>query len=251
MKLAIIGGSGALDLFGSKKKLAMTTPFGAPSDRPCEVEFGPHRGWFLARHGNPHRVAPHRVNYRANIHALKALGADSILAINAVGAINADIDTGELVIPDQIIDYTSGRAHTFSDGGSAPLRHIDFTWPYAGPLRQLLVQSAADAGVAARDGACHGVVQGPRLETAAEIRRLKADGCDLVGMTAMPEAALAREAGLDYASLCIVANPAAGVGEGAISEEDIRSVLARSMARVRKLVVKLVESLDPTDPRIT
>ncbi|MDT8449304.1 MAG: S-methyl-5'-thioinosine phosphorylase [Wenzhouxiangellaceae bacterium] len=239
MKLAIIGGTGALGLFPSERGIAVTTPFGAPSDRPRRVMVGNRQILFLARHGDPHRIPPHRVNYRANIRALKSLGAEAILALNAVGGTAPRLEAGTLVVPDQILDYTWGRAHTFSDGGSSLLRHIDFTQPYAGPLRAALLEASRAAGVEVVDGGCHGVVQGPRLETAAEVRKLTADGCDVVGMTGMPEAALAREAGLDYASLCLVANAAAGLEQGPITEDDIHDVLAAMLPRIRALIERL------------
>ena len=240
MKLAVIGGTGALRLFKPLRKVALTTPFGAPSDRPQQVDVGGAEIWFLARHGDPHRIPPHRVNYRANIHALRTLGVDSVLAINAVGGLAPGLRAGSMMVPDQIIDYTWGRAHTFSDGGSAPLRHIDFTHPYDGPLRDQLVEAARAAGQEIVEGGCHAVTQGPRLETAAEVRRLASDGCDVVGMTAMPEAALAREAGLDYASLCVVANAGAGLEDGPITEDDIQHVLQRAMRDVQSVIETLV-----------
>lgn len=240
MKLAVIGGTGALPLFRMHRKVALTTPFGAPSDRPRQVEAGGEDIWFLARHGDPHRIPPHKVNYRANIHALRTLGVDSVLAINAVGGLVPELAAGTMVVPDQIIDYTWGRAHTFSDGGSAPLKHIDFSRPYDGPLRERLVEAARRAGQDIVDGGCHAVTQGPRLETAAEVARLVSDGGKVVGMTAMPEAALAREAGLDYASLCVVANAAAGLEEGPITEDDIHHVLQAAMRNVLDIIEALV-----------
>ena len=243
MNLAIIGGTGALAGWRAVDNVAITTPFGAPSDRPRRIRIGKHEIWFLARHGDPHRIPPHRVNYRANIHALKTLGVDSILALNAVGGVRADLVAGSLLVPDQILDGTWGRAHTFSDGGSAPLRHIDFTHPYEGPLRRSLLKAAAEAEEIVIDGGCHAVTQGPRLETAAEIARLARDGADVVGMTAMPEAALAREAGLDYASLCMVANAGAGLQDGPITEEDIHAVLEGAMRRTRRVIEALVAAL--------
>ncbi|MEX0916399.1 MAG: S-methyl-5'-thioinosine phosphorylase [Wenzhouxiangellaceae bacterium] len=245
MNLAIIGGTGALPLFEFRRSVSMTTPFGAPSDRPRQVAVGDAEVWFLARHGDPHRIPPHKVNYRANIHALRTLRVDSVLAINAVGGISEKLAAGTLLVPDQLIDYTWGRAHTFSDGGSAPLKHIDFTRPFDGPLRSALLSAAEQAGQDVVDGGCHAVTQGPRLETAAEVRQLAAAGCDVVGMTAMPEAALAREAGLDYAGLCIVANPGAGLEDGPITEEDIHRVLQAAMRRVRRVIERLVSTGDP------
>ncbi|NCO20213.1 MAG: S-methyl-5'-thioinosine phosphorylase [Gammaproteobacteria bacterium] len=241
MKLAIIGGTGALDSWSQVERAAITTPFGAPSDKPRRIEIGEHLVWFLARHGDPHRIPPHRVNYRANIQALRTLGIDSILALNAVGGVRADLEAGSLLVPDQILDYTWGRAHTFSDGGSAPLRHIDFTHPYEGPLRRRLLDAVRAAGEEVVDGGCHAVTQGPRLETAAEVKRLARDGADVVGMTAMPEAALAREAGIDYASLCMVANAGAGLEDGPITEDDIHVVLKGCMHRVRSVVEALMQ----------
>lgn len=244
MKLAVIGGTGALNLFKATRNVSMTTHFGPPSDRPRQILVGEHGIWFLARHGDPHRIPPHKINYRANIHALKTLGVDSVLAINAVGAISPGLGAGALLAPDQLIDYTWGRAHTFSDGGSAPLRHVDFTRPFDGRLRTELIGAAARAGHDLVDGGCLAVNQGPRLETAAEVARLATAGCDVVGMTTMPEAALAREAGLDYASLCVIANPAAGLQEGPITEAEIQSVLQAAMHKVRDVLGQLVEAAD-------
>jgi 5'-methylthioinosine phosphorylase len=243
MKLAVIGGTGALDLFVASSGASLTTPFGAPSDRPRKVAIGEREIWFLARHGNPHRIPPHKVNYRANIHALKILGVDSVLAVNAVGGISPDLRAGSLLVPDQLIDHTWGRAHTFSDGGSAPLRHVDFTNPFAGPLRAAVLAAADRAGLEVTEDGCIAVTQGPRLETAMEVARLAAEGCAAVGMTSMPEAALAREAGIDYASLCIVANAGAGLEQGPITEQDIHRVLQAAMERVQKMIVQLVQDI--------
>src|SRR6056297_11590 len=195
MKLAVMGGTGALQLFETLRNMALTTPFGAPSDRPRQVAVADTELWFLARHGDPHRVPPHKINYRANVHALKVLGVDSVLALNAVGGLTAELPAGSMVAPDQIIDYTWGRAHTFSDGGSAPLKHIDFTRPFDGQLRSRLLVAAPQAGHEVVDGGCHAVTQGPRLETAAEVARLASEGNDMVGMTSLREAAMAREDG--------------------------------------------------------
>lgn len=241
MKLAVIGGTGALNLFEARSSASLTTPFGTPSARPTQAAVGKHEIWFLARHGDPHRIPPHKVNYRANIHALKTLGVDAILAINAVGGIADALAAGTLLAPDQLVDYTWGRTHTFSDGGSAPLRHVDFTHPFGGPLREALLLAARHAGTDTVDGGCIAVTQGPRLETAAEVARLAAAGCDAVGMTSMPEAALAREAGIDYASLCVVANAGAGLEAGPITETDIHRVLQAAMQRVHKVILALVE----------
>lgn len=236
MTLAIIGGTGAIDLLDVREERRVDTPYGRPSAPIARVAFGAGEGWFLARHGRPHRIPPHRVNYRANIDALHRLGVDRVIAINAVGSMDPAAGPGALVVPDQIIDYTWGRSHSFSDDDISPLRHIEFAEPFAGPSRTALLAAAARADVCCVDGGCVAVTQGPRLETAAEVRRMARDGASLVGMTTMPEAALAREAGMDYASLCVVANAAAGLDEEPISEEAIHEVLAGAMGRVRCLL---------------
>ena len=182
MNLAIIGGTGAVDLFETDRPAAITTPFGAPSDRPRRIRLGDEDCWFLARHGAPHRIPPHKVNYRANIHALKTLGVEAVLAVNAVGGVTERAAAGKLLIPDQLLDFTWGRAHTFSDGGSAPLQHIDFTHPFDGRLREALCRASEKKVPDAVVGGCIGVTQGPRLETAAEVRYLARLGCDVVGM---------------------------------------------------------------------
>jgi len=200
------------------------------------------RVFFLPRHGKRHQLPPHAVNYRANIEAFRQLEVDGVIAVNAVGGISQAYAPGALCLPDQLIDYTWGRAHTFSMGAGDALSHIEFSAPFEGPLRSGLlgVSKAASAGVI--DGGCVGVCQGPRLETAAEVRRLKQDGCDLVGMTSMPEAALAREAGLDYASLCVVANWAAGVGAEAITMAEVGATLEGAMNGVRELLERFFEA---------
>lgn len=243
MTLAVIGGSGALDHFTTIRTEAITTPFGAPSARPRHIRIGEIPALFLPRHGDPHRIPPHKVNYRANLHALKTLGAKQIIAINAVGGIDASLKPGAMVIPDQLIDYTWGRAHTFSDGGSAMLRHVEFAEPFAGRVRQALIQAAADCSIATVNQGCYAVTQGPRLETAAEVQRLKRDGGTIVGMTAMPETGLARELELDYAGLCLVANPAAGLTETPISEQAIHDQLARTMEQALVIVSRAALNL--------
>ncbi|MFU8832198.1 MAG: S-methyl-5'-thioinosine phosphorylase [Wenzhouxiangella sp.] len=236
MTLGIIAGTGALDLLEQLDQRSVQTRYGLPSSMPARVSLGQADAWFIARHGNPHTIPPHRVNYRANIDTFRQIGVSGIIAVNAVGGIDADLSVGSLVLPDQLIDYTWGRAHSFSDEEGSALEHIEFAEPFAGPTRNVLIQAAADAGIALHDGGCCAVTQGPRLETAAEIRKLAADGCTLVGMTSMPEAALAREAGLDYASLSIVANPAAGVVSAPISLDEIYATLAIAMDRIKLIL---------------
>lgn len=243
MKLAIIGGSGALGLFTELGTESLTTPFGAPSARPRHIQINGAPALFLARHGDPHRIPPHRINYRANLHALKTLGAEAVITINAVGAVDPELATGSVVIPDQLIDYTWGRAHSFSDGGSAPLKHVEFAYPFAGYTRQALINAAEMLGIETVNQGCYGATQGPRLETAAEIQRLHRDGCTIVGMTAMPEAGLARELELDYAGLCIVANPAAGISDTPISEADIHRQLTENMYLAHQIVEQAASTL--------
>ncbi|QOC21264.1 S-methyl-5'-thioinosine phosphorylase [Wenzhouxiangella sp. AB-CW3] len=238
-ELAIIGGTGALDLFPGGDERVLETDWGDPSANVVRVRLGQYKAWFLARHGRPHRLPPHRIDYRANIDGLRRLGVKRVVAINAVGAVDPGLAPGSLVIPDQLVDYTWGRAHTFSDDGRHPLEHVEFAKPFEGPLRSALLAAGQAADIGLVDGGCIAVTQGPRLETAAEIRRLARDGCDLVGMTAMPEVSLAREAGIDYASLCVVANPGAGLEEEPISLEEIHQVLSSAMISVQDLLAHL------------
>jgi len=241
--LAVIGGSGLYQFPGLENvsRRALETPYGMASGEVVLGDFAGKRLAFLARHGESHTLAPHRVNYRANLWALHALGARRVVGINAVGGIRADMGPRTLVVPDQLIDYTHGRVTSFCDAEGAEVRHIDFSEPYTASLRQALLQAAGRAGIAVIDGGCYGATQGPRLETRAEIVRMKRDGCDLVGMTGMPEAALARELELDYACLALVANFAAGCGDEAeISIEEIFAHLAAATAQVPVLITAML-----------
>ncbi|PCJ36308.1 MAG: 5'-methylthioadenosine phosphorylase [Cellvibrionales bacterium] len=205
--------------------LLVDTRWGQPSG---PVYCGRLRGvevLFIARHGDTHAIAPHKVNYRANIAALKQVGATHLLAFNAVGGICADCDVGSLIVADQIIDYTWGREQTYYDGEEGRVEHIDFTSPYDEALRQVLITAADSAGVTIISQGVYGATQGPRLESAAEITRMERDGCDIVGMTGMPEVALAREKMLPYASLSLVVNPAAGKASGPIGMAEIEQVI--------------------------
>jgi 5'-methylthioadenosine phosphorylase len=244
--MGIIGGSGFGDLPGleAPRSERVTTPYGEPS---CALGFGTIRGRevvFLARHGPGHTIAPHEVNYRANLWALHARGVREVLAIATVGGIRADLHPGTLAIPDQIIDYTWGRPSTFAAGNASPVNHVDFTHPYCERLRQRLFVAAQRAGETVVAGGTYGATQGPRLETAAEITRMERDGADMVGMTGMPEAALARELGLCYAALAVVVNHAAGRGAsaGGIRHDAMAEVLQRASPRVRGIIDRLVET---------
>lgn len=236
---AVIGGTGLYRLaeLEGVETHAVETPWGTPSAPVRVGGFGLHRIAFLARHGEGHAVPPHRINYRANLWALKSLGATRVVAVNSVGGITEDWGPRVIGVPDQLIDYTHGRAVSFWDGEGEAL-HVDFGEPYTPALRRALLAAAAAAGVPVVDGGCYGATQGPRLETKAEIERLRRDGCDLVGMTGMPEAALARELGLDYACLAIVANWAAGRApeEEVITLEDVLANMAAATEPLPRLL---------------
>lgn len=247
--LAIIGGSG-LTQFSSMnvvRREVIRTPYGEPSGALAFGRIGCQDVVFLARHGHGHTIPPHRVNYRANIWALvNAAKATHIVSVASVGGIRADLGPSVVVIPHQIIDYTWGRSMTFFEGGGGNegrVVHVDFTEPYDDALRQKLFEAAARAGEAVADGAVYAATQGPRLETAAEINRFERDGADIVGMTGMPEASLAREAGIPYAAICLVANWAAGRAEcvHAIRFDDIEAVLEQSLGRVRRVIEQLCD----------
>jgi 5'-methylthioinosine phosphorylase len=243
IELAVIGGTGLYKFPALEKaeRHAVDTPYGHPSDSIVVGHLGKHRVAFLARHGESHTIPPHRVNYRANVWALHHLGARRVLGVNAVGGIRADMGPRVLAVPDQIIDYTHERLTSFCDVAGTEVRHIDFSEPYSAKLRRDLLAAAGRAGVAVVDGGCYGATQGPRLETRAEIARLRRDGCDLVGMTGMPEAALARELDLDYACLALIANWAAGCGDEAeISLPEIFANLEAATAPVPRIVTALL-----------
>jgi len=237
--LAVIGGTGLYRFPGLEEveRHAVDTPYGHPSDAVVVGRVGTHRVGFLARHGESHTIPPHRVNYRANLWALQHIGARRVIGVNAVGGIRHDMGPRVLAVPDQIIDYTHGRLTSFCDVAGAEVKHIDFSEPYSAGLRTQLLLAARRADIAVVDGGCYGATQGPRLETRAEIARLCRDGCDLVGMTGMPEAALARELELDYACLAIVANWAAGCGdEVEISLPEIFANLEAATAKVPSII---------------
>jgi 5'-methylthioinosine phosphorylase len=239
--LAIIGGSGLTQLafLEVTRREVVRTPYGEPSGTLTYGRIGSREVVFLARHGHGHTIPPHRVNYRANLWALvKGAGASGIVSVASVGGIRTDLCPGSLVIPHQIIDYTWGRPATFFDGGEAPVVHVDFTEPYDGILRESLLSAGGAAVLPLAAKAVYAATQGPRLESAAEIDRLERDGADVVGMTGMPEAVLARELETPYAAICVVANWAAGRGDSAaaIHFDLIEAVLRESMLKVRRVI---------------
>lgn len=239
--IAIIGGTGLTEfdeLEAIQRHKGLLTALGAPSSDIVEGMLNGTRLLFLARHGHPHGLPPHKINYRANLLALKQLGAEKIIAVNAVGGIHSDAVAGHISVPHQIIDYTHGRENTFFDGVFKPLDHIDFSHPYDENLRKQLINVISNQAL--KQGfsgfGVYGATQGPRLESIAEIQRLEKDGCDLVGMTGMPEAALARELNIPYASLCLIVNPAAGKSEDLITMDDIRAVISVGMQEIKSII---------------
>ncbi len=237
--LAIIGGSGLSKLGNMEvtRRKVSRTPYGEPSGALTFGQIGGCEVVFLARHGYGHTIAPHEVNYRANLWALKDAGVSEVISVASVGAI-ANHPPGAIVVPHQVIDYTWGRASTYFQGQGIPVNHIDFTEPYSRGVRARILKAAADCKEAVADGGVYAATQGPRLETAAEIERLARDGATLVGMTGMPEAALAREISLEYAAIAVVANWAAGRGDSkrAVPLDKISAILEEAMGRVRRII---------------
>jgi 5'-methylthioadenosine phosphorylase len=241
---AIIGGSGLakLSALQNTRRQVMRTPYGEPSGAMTFGVLAGREVVFLARHGYGHTIAPHEINYRANIWALKDLRVSGVIAVATCGGIRHDLGPGTLVVPDQIIDYTHSRKSTFFEGTESPVTHIDFTQPYSARMRKVLIDAAAECGESVVDGATYACTQGPRLETAAEIERIARDGGDIVGMTGMPEAALAREAGLDYAALGVIVNYAAGRGDSKneIKLDDLDHVMNATIVRAVRILEEAV-----------
>ena len=245
---AIIGGSGLYflaDDFQVESRLKPDTPYGLVS---AEIEVGywqNQRIAFLPRHGRQHGVPPHKINYRANIWALNQLGVSEIIAVNAVGGIGDQYPPHTIAVPDQLIDYTYGREHSFFDGGNQDLTHIDFTWPYSARLRQQIISAASRQNIDVVNTGTYACTNGPRLETAAEVRKIAVDGCNMIGMTGMPEAALARESGLEYAAIALVVNWCAGLNEIEVSMDEIRRILEQEVSRVRQLILATLGEVRP------
>jgi 5'-methylthioinosine phosphorylase len=236
--VGIIGGTGLTTLAGLNitGERLVETPWGQPSSTLVEGHLGDQSVIFLARHGNPHCIPPHRVNYRANIQALYDAGVRTLVGVNAVGGIHEEMGPARIVIPDQLIDYTWGRASSFFEDDLDHTTHIDFTFPYSADARRMLMDAAGQLPLAVSGFGVYAATQGPRLETAAEVRRLERDGCDLVGMTGMPEAALAAELGMNYVCLALVVNWAAGKTEQVITMADIEAAIDDGMSGVRRIL---------------
>ena len=241
--LAIIGGSGLSKLGNMEvtQRRVARTPYGEPSGPLTLGRIGTTEVVFLARHGYGHTIAPHEVNYRANLWALKDAGVTDVISVASVGGIRPEFAPGALAVPHQVVDYTWGRRSTYFEGPGAPVNHIDFTEPYSRVVRERILQAAKAAGETIIERGVYAATQGPRLETAAEIDRLERDGADLVGMTGMPEAVLAREISLEYAAIAVVANYAAGRAESerAVPLDRIGAVLEEAMGRVRRIIETL------------
>lgn len=244
--IAVIGGTGltALDTLTITGQQSLSTPYGDPSGPLVHGELSGRPVVFLARHGPLHTLPPHKINYRANLWALHRAGVRQIVAVAAVGGIRQDMAPGVLAVPDQLIDYTWGRSSTFFEDDLNQVTHIDFTEPYCPTLRARLIEDARALGLDARESGTYAAMQGPRLETAAEVRKLERDGCDIVGMTGMPEAALARELDMRYAACAVVANWAAGKVPGEITMAEIERNLVAGMARVKRLLARSISALD-------
>lgn len=244
--LAIIGGTGLTQLANLEitHRQVMRTPYGEPSGALTFGTITRHEVIFLARHGYGHTIPPHKVNYRANLWALREVGVKQVVAVASVGGIRNDLTPGVLVIPDQIIDYTHGREFTYFDGEErSVVKHVDFAYPYSQEMRQKLLEAAQRAGVTALDGGVYAATQGPRLETAAEVNRMEGDGAHMMGMTGMPEAILARELDLKYATIAVVVNDAAGrrSSAGGVHLETVAEVIPPAMEQVRRLIGSLVK----------
>ena len=250
--LAIIGGTGLSDLesFKHVSEEGIKTVYAESEVRVCRLALDDREFFFIPRHGQAHSIPPHMINYRANISALSQLGVKNIVAVNAVGGIHENMGPGSFSVPKQIIDYSHGRESSFFESNLNEVTHIDFTHPYDEKLRQALLDAAELSKINSNgerrimDGGVYACTQGPRLETAAEIIRLQRDGCDMVGMTAMPEAALARELGIAYCSLALSVNWAAGLADELITMDEIRRVLQEGMGFVELLLENLVRSVD-------
>ena len=237
--IAVIGGTGLYELLDDAERVAVETPYGAAAARRGTV--GGREAMFLARHGESHSVPPHGINFRANIWALRELGCGSVIATNAVGSLERGLGPGSFVLPHDFLDFTRGRANTFFDGEDGVVKHVDLTRPYCPRLNDAVADAAREAGLVVTPGAVYACMEGPRFETPAEIRMLAGSGATLVGMTGVPEAPLAREAGLCYASVCVVTNYAAGIGPSALTHAEVDGLMQERSTDLRRLLLAAIE----------
>ena len=251
MKLAIIGGSLLKEIsnLSNVTEERIKTPFGLPSDNFISGEINDFEVVYFNRHGVSHHIAPHQINYKANMFVLKILDVTHIVSITAVGGITEKMSPMKWVVPDQIIDYTHGRMHTYNDGNDKEVQHIDFSYPFDETLSKNIARAIEMESCDYESQATYGVTQGPRLETVAEIRRMQRDGCDIVGMTAMPEAAFARELDMKYATLSLVVNWAAGKSDGAdatpelVSMDEIKQRISEGNETTEKIIQNVIPLL--------
>ncbi len=247
---AIIGGSGSGTLLSGmtiEEHIELATPYGNPSSPIVRATFKDQPVYVLYRHGMSHTLLPHTINYRANIWALSELKVNAVIAIATCGGIRPDLSPGSLLIPDQLIDYTWGRESTFFDGTDGRVGHLEMTYPYCSQLREVLIRAAKNLDIALVNGGVYGIAQGPRFETPAEINRMENDGVDVVGMTGMPEAALAAEKSICYATVNFIVNPAAGRGGNAIDMEQIRQAWELGYEQLNNLLAETLAFANDSD----
>ena len=248
---AIIGGSGSGTLLPEmtvKEHIELTTPYGKPSSPIVHGIYEDQSFYVLYRHGMSHTLPPHKINYRANIWALSELNVKAVVAIATCGAIRSTLVPGSLMVPDQLIDYTWGRESTFFDGTDGRVGHLEMTYPYCSQLREVLLLAANNLDVTLVNGGVYGIAQGPRFETPAEINRMEIDGVDVVGMTGMPEAALAAEKSICYATVNFIVNPAAGRGNHAIGMDEIKMAWESGYKKLNRLLAETLAIANAGDP---
>jgi 5'-methylthioadenosine phosphorylase len=244
MKLGVIGGSGFYDIdsFDFVESLSVDTPVGCPSDKYFHYKSGVNDVYFLPRHGAKHSILPHKINYRANLYGFAQLGVKKVLSISAVGGLT--VETGEYILPDNGIDLTSGRDFSFIDTGVPKIPiHVDFTYPFCNDARRELIDAAGKAKIVLKDGGVYICTNGPRLETAAEIKAFALWGGDIVGMTLFPECVLARELSISYANISVVTNKAAGMAKMKLTVEEVKSVMSSAAGDIKRLIKELIRSI--------
>ncbi len=252
--VAVIGGSGSSVLLSDAQvidRISMSTPYGEVSAPIVQAQLGDCPFYLVYRHGTNHTIAPHLINYRANIWALAQLGVSTVIATATVGSVNRNMNPGDLIVPDQLIDYTWGRESTFFDGSGGEVGHLEMTYPYSSPLRKEIIEAAKICDVKIANKAVYAITQGPRFETPAEVNRIENDGGDLVGMTGMPEAALAAEKHLHYACIAVVVNHAAGRSDGQIDSHNLHNAFASGADRLNAVLKTVVPQASRAEYPIT